>query len=225
MTAPAHRIKLEFTVTSIGAHFIEYIALDEATLCKAQFWKESQQTPPTDEEFAYWICGNGGKPDRDDGPAVIITHSDGSRYEAWYREGQLDRADGPAVIETWNDGIRVEKWYSKGEFIKEVETSDLSDTSGERRIPVTIRYHGSPPRNGAPEHVKNFMTMKLNEVAAILATNDTVLDHSSITGDNYDAQATVPVSKMNSLIRDLKPQLFVVYANPPAGAPGHEMCP
>jgi hypothetical protein len=100
----------------------------------------------------------------------------------------------------------------------------MSD-SGERRIPVTIRYHGSPPRNGAPEHVKNFMTMKFNEFASILADNDTILDHDSITGDSYDAQATVPASKINSLIRDLKPQLFIVYANPSTGTPGHEICP
>lgn len=94
----------------------------------------------------------------------------------------------------------------------------------ERRIPVTIRYHGSPPRNGAPEHVEKFMTMKFNEVASILAQNDVTLDHDSITGNDYDAQATVPASKMNSLIRDLKPKLFIVYANPPAGAPEHEIC-
>jgi hypothetical protein len=121
-------IKLEFNRNA--AQIVEWFAVDPETLRQAQVWQARQQKTPGAEELSDWLLGNGGQLDRADGPAIIETHADGYRYEAWFSKRQRDRADGPAVIETRADGTRREEWHSKGKFVKEEIRGSLAAIPG-----------------------------------------------------------------------------------------------
>jgi hypothetical protein len=93
MAAAQTRIKLEFNTGA--ANLVEYFSLDSETLSRAQVWQAKQQQPPDPRELADWLLKNGGKLDRSDGPAAILTEKDVLRREEWYSQGLFDRGDGP----------------------------------------------------------------------------------------------------------------------------------
>ena len=162
MTKELLHIKAEFNENA--ANFVEWYALDQETLRRAQLWQGQQKETPTARAFSDWIAANGGRRDRADGPAyietrpdgrrreewysqdqldradgpaIIETETDGRRREAWYSHGQLDRADGPAIIATGMDGSRYEAWYNHGEFIKEETVADPSNIPGISVFPAS----------------------------------------------------------------------------------------
>lgn len=81
-------IKVEFNTVG-GTRLEKWYALDAATLRKAAEWQAGQKTTPSAEQFSNWLDLNGGKLDRADGPAVIETYADGTRFEAWWTRGEL----------------------------------------------------------------------------------------------------------------------------------------
>ena len=110
------RLTLEFnTASGMGT---TYYALEAQTYRQLRIWQAQQKQQPTSQDLNAWLNKNGGKRDRADGPAVVVTRPDGYRREVWYRNGQFDRADGPAFVETRADGSSYEAWYRNGEFVK-----------------------------------------------------------------------------------------------------------
>jgi hypothetical protein len=118
MTAEQTHIKLEFNWNAT-CDTVQWFALDQELLRKAQIWQAGQGNTPSAAALSGWLQANGGLVDCGDGPAVIQTWADGSRYEAWLSMGARDRADGPAIIATYADGSRREAWYSKGELYRD----------------------------------------------------------------------------------------------------------
>lgn len=110
MAEPALHIKLEFNTAS-HTHIVEHYALDEATLRKAHLWLANELTPRDTEQFSSWLFIHGGK---------------------------YDRADGPARIITSRGGIRRGEWWVKGEFIKQEIIADLSTIPGVTVLPPSL---------------------------------------------------------------------------------------
>ena len=162
-----HHISMEYN-DAAGDHIFSSFALDDATLRRAKIWLKKQKTPPTAEQFAYWLPRNGGKPYCKDGPAWIRIEKDGSKSEAWYNskgfcsrvgfpasissyangtqieewysEGHLHRMDGPAIIQTYRDGSGYKAWYRNGAF-----RADEFTLKNGKKIP------GGFPRCDSPE--------------------------------------------------------------------------
>jgi hypothetical protein len=126
-------IKLEFNWEA--SHIVEWFAVDQEALVRAQIWQAQQKKTPGAAELEAWLLTNGGQLDRADGPAVIATKADGSRYEAWFSKGLCDRVDGPAVTDTDANGKCREEWWSKGKFIKEERRANLAAIQGVTLFP------------------------------------------------------------------------------------------
>jgi hypothetical protein len=121
-------IKLEFNRNA--TNIVEWLAVDQETLVRAQIWQAQQKKTPAAAELSDWLRSHGGLRDRADGPAFSETGANGTSCEAWYSKGQLDRADGPAFIATGADGNRCEDWYSQGKFVKEERRANLAAIQG-----------------------------------------------------------------------------------------------
>lgn len=73
-----------------------------------------------------------GKTHRDRKPAVIEMHADGSRLEAYYRDGVLHRNGAPAMT-TEGDGERTEYYYRHGKAHRDDGPALIRTREDERR--------------------------------------------------------------------------------------------
>lgn len=113
------RLKLEFTIAS-GPEVTAFFALDPDTLRAAQNWLVTPENQEP-EKFFQWLLHNGGKLDRDDGPALIRVLSDGTYIETWYCADLPHRDNGPAREVTRPDGTVIREWWTNGDLTASIE--------------------------------------------------------------------------------------------------------
>ena len=91
----------------------------ESWMCSTRFSEPATIAQLEQQGVGHLAINRRGKLDREDGPAIIETHADGSRFEHYYRGGRRHRKDGPALILAGADGTRVEQYHRRGKLHRE----------------------------------------------------------------------------------------------------------
>jgi len=101
---------------------------------------------------SYYLHDNpkAGVVHREDGPAVIRTHPDGSRSEAWCREGDFHRLRGPARIRVRADGTIVSEEYFENNVRNRMDGPALVDISDDGTKVVEYYRMGRLHREDGP---------------------------------------------------------------------------
>jgi hypothetical protein len=95
MSDGTEKTRIEVAFKRNGADITEYFAASPATM--AQVEKALAGKTATAEMVEKALLNSGAALDRDDGPAIVMAHPDGSRDEVWYRDGE--RIPAPVRLE------------------------------------------------------------------------------------------------------------------------------
>ena len=88
-------------------------------------------------------------------------------------------------------------------------------TSMPSNIDIYIQYFGSPPRDGRPDKMESFLSVKFNEASEILARHNATLDMNTLSVDGRSVKASVAANNLQNLSDELKTHQFLVHQSGP----------
>ncbi len=125
----ADDLHIKISFNSATEAITRYYAVNDKV--QGQLWALEEK--PTASELNRWLERNGGKLDRQDGPAVTRYYGDefGQHCEeTWYKNGQRHRMGAPALIDTCSDGSRYESCIINGRYIESYALPTLESIPG-----------------------------------------------------------------------------------------------